>query len=71
MYQAILLNFNCMSVLLIFIATYVRYNFTHMSRAISSHFSKYFCDIYSKYITLCAVMTYATSTATHPTKWII
>jgi hypothetical protein len=50
-----------MLVLLIFIGTYVRYNFMHMSQATSSHFAKYFCDIYSEYITPCTVMTYATS----------
>jgi uncharacterized protein YhjY with autotransporter beta-barrel domain len=52
--------------------TIERYFYTHMSRATSLHFAKYFCDIYSEYITLCTVMTYAmsdvhASVATHPT----
>jgi hypothetical protein len=29
-----------------------------MSRVTSSHFAKYFCDIYSEYITPCTVMIY-------------
>jgi hypothetical protein len=33
--------------------------FTHMSRATSSYFAKYFCDVYSKYITSCMIMIYA------------
>jgi hypothetical protein len=49
-----------MLVLLIFIATHVRYNFKHMSRVMSSQFAKYFCDIYSEYITPCVVRTYDT-----------
>jgi hypothetical protein len=40
-----------------------RYFYTHMSWVTSSHFAKYFCDTYSKYITPCAVMTYATPDA--------
>jgi hypothetical protein len=40
-----------------------RYFYTHMSRVTSSHFTKYFCDTYSEYITPCAVMTYATPDA--------
>jgi hypothetical protein len=44
--------------------TYVQYNFCmHMSQVTSSHFAKYFCDIYSKYITPCTVIIYATSDA--------
>jgi hypothetical protein len=37
--------------------------YTLMSRVTSIHFAKYFCDIYSKSIAPCAVMTYATSDA--------
>jgi hypothetical protein len=39
------------------------YFYMHMSQVTSSHFSKYFCDTYSNYITPCMVMTYATSDA--------
>jgi hypothetical protein len=39
----------------------VQHNFyIRMSRVTSSHFAKYFYDIYFEYITPCAVMTYAT-----------
>jgi hypothetical protein len=31
-----------------------------MSRVTSSHFVKYFCDIYYEYIAPCTVMIYAT-----------
>jgi hypothetical protein len=55
--------FNWMLVPLIFIATHVRYNFKHMSQAMSSEFANYICDIFSEYITPCAVMTYAMSNA--------
>jgi hypothetical protein len=37
--------------------------FTHMSQATSSHFAKYFCDVYLEYITLCGIMIYATPEA--------
>jgi hypothetical protein len=51
-----------MSVFNFLFTSYVQYNFDmHMSRVTSSHFAKYFCDIYSEYITSCAVMIYATS----------
>jgi hypothetical protein len=37
--------------------TYVQYNFyMSMSQVINSHFTKYFYDICSEYITLCTVM---------------
>jgi hypothetical protein len=39
----------------------MQYNFCmHMSRVTSSYFAKYFCNIYSEYITPCTVMIYAT-----------
>jgi hypothetical protein len=38
-----------------------RYFYMHMSHVTSSHFTKYFCDIYSEYITPCTVMIYVTS----------
>jgi hypothetical protein len=47
-----------------------RFFYMYMSRVTSSHFTKYFCDTYSEYITQCAVMTYATPDAiqvTHAT----
>jgi hypothetical protein len=37
--------------------------FTHMSWAASSYFAKCFCDVYSEYITPCAIMIYATPDA--------
>jgi hypothetical protein len=52
--------FNYMLVLLIVIATCVQYSFCmHMSQVTSSHFAKYFCDIFSEYITTSTVMFYA------------
>jgi hypothetical protein len=43
------------------LTAYVQYNFYMcMSQVASSYFAKYFCDIYSKYITPCVLMTYAT-----------
>jgi hypothetical protein len=58
-----------------------------MSRVTSSHFAKYFCDMYSEYITPCVVMIDVTSDAiqvmplrlhtlrsrlrSSPTEWII
>jgi hypothetical protein len=38
-----------------------------MSRLTISYFANYFYDIYSEYITPCAVMTYATLNATQIT----
>jgi hypothetical protein len=39
----------------------VKYNVCmHMSRVTSSHFAKYFYDIYSEYIAPCIVIIYAT-----------
>jgi hypothetical protein len=37
--------------------------FMHMSWVTSSYFAKYFCDVYSEYITPCVIMAYATSDA--------
>jgi hypothetical protein len=47
-------------VFLIQFIPYVQYNFyTRMSGVTHSHFAKYFCDIYYKYIALCAIIIYA------------
>jgi hypothetical protein len=53
--------FNCMTIFKFLLTAYMQYNFyTHMGRVTSSHFVKYFCDIYSEFITLCTLMIYAT-----------
>jgi hypothetical protein len=47
----------------------MQYNFCMcMSRVTSSYFAKYFCDIYSEYITPCAVINYTTSHAIRVTS---
>jgi hypothetical protein len=66
-------RFNCLSVFFLFLFTvYAQYYFyMHMSQVTSSHFAKYFCDTYSKYITPCMVMTYAMSNAIRVTPpWL-
>jgi hypothetical protein len=56
--------FNYMAVFIFLLTAYVQYNFCmDMSQVTSSHFAKYFCNIYSEYITPCVAMTYATSDA--------
>jgi hypothetical protein len=56
--------FNCISIFKFLFIVYVQYNFyMQMSRVTSSHFAKYFCEIYFEYITLYTVMTYDTSDA--------
>jgi hypothetical protein len=67
--------FNCMSFFIFYLflfTTYVQYNFfIRISRATSSHFAKYFCDIYFEYITPCTVMIHATSDAIRVTPlWL-
>jgi hypothetical protein len=47
------------------LTAYLQYNFyIRTSWLTSSHFAKYFCDIYSEYITSGVVMTYAKSNGT-------